>query len=103
MLPHIIDEQRDSGLTYRYIINEVNSQRNGVSGEGFFVVKFSYMEIEKDGGIGSRDELMAVMFNDPSRTAIIDPNDLNSHWRGDMFAPTLREALTVIKGYNVWE
>ena len=42
MLPLIIDEKQGTEVT-RYIIREIDSQRNGVSGEGFYVVRFTYM------------------------------------------------------------
>lgn len=104
MLPLIIDEKQGTEVT-RYIIREIDSQRNGVSGEGFYVVRFTYMvgEVENHEILGKREELIAVLFHDAERTAIIDPENLGSHWRGDMFATTLREAISTYKGYDAWQ
>jgi hypothetical protein len=106
MLPIIIEEpQSENGLA-RYVIHEIDFQRNGVSGEGFYVVRFWYTEIENAyEGLSEHTEhkLIGVLFNDPSCTAIVDPADLQSHWRGDRFATALREAVVTHEGYNPWQ
>lgn len=86
----------------RIIITEIDSQRNGVAGEGFYVVKFSYYFGELHGDVvwGQREELVGILFpSDSSRTAIIDPANLKSHWRGDHFASALRREISNYFGY----
>lgn len=71
------------------VVTEIDFQRNGVMGETFFVLRFTY-----DGR-----ELIATLFEygvarwaNP-RTAVIDPADLTNHWRGDRFDNGLRAAI----------
>lgn len=66
---------------------EVDYQRNGISGEGFHVVRFRFQD----------HELLGVVFDEPKHVAVIDPTDLASHWRGDNFEAGLRQV------YTTWE
>ena len=61
--------------------------RNGVAGEGFFLVAFAI------GRGKSRQDLLATVFEEPGCCAVIDPADLASRWRGDDFEPALRAAI----------
>lgn len=72
-----------------YIATEVTYQRNGVSGEGFHVVKFTKTGSGSDGS-GS---LIGVIFEASKHVAVIDPLNLDSHWRGDNFEAGLREVI----------
>lgn len=104
-LPMIIDEPMGTEIT-RLVITDIDSQRNGVAGEGFYVVKFTYYVGELHGDVvwGQREELLGVLFpSDSSRTAIIDPLNLASHWRGDRFADALRKAVSTHLGYDAWQ
>lgn len=104
-LPIIIDEPQGTEIS-RLVITEIDSQRNGVAGEGFYVVKFTYYLGTLHGDVvwGQREELLAVLFpSDSSRTAVIDAENLASHWRGDHFATALRNAVSKHAGYDVWQ
>lgn len=75
------------------MVVEADYQRNGVAGEGFYVLRFAYEE----------RVLTGVLFGYVANTgeiqeygycAVVDPSDLTVHWRGDHFAPVLRRCLT---------
>lgn len=77
-------------------VNQVRYHRNGVGGEGFFAVGFTFREdgvehrlvatvVASEGVLGEVDGLCQVY--------VIDPADLDSRWRGDVFAA---ELLTVV-------
>jgi len=59
---------------------EVDYQRNGVSGEGFHVVKFT----------DARGTFIGIIFEASKTVAVVNPLDLHDHWRGDSFEPGLR-------------
>lgn len=71
-----------------YTIKSLDYQRNGVSGEGFFYVTFDFKEE------GRKHSLIAILpqkYNEdtethetqPEYTYVIDPENLESGWRGD--------------------
>lgn len=70
-------------------VSEIDYQRNGVGGEGFFVVKF----VSREGR--SAVDLVAIVFDthERGRVAVINSTDLTAHYRGDMFEDGLREAI----------
>lgn len=73
-------------------VTDVDYQRNGVCGAGFYVLRFqcsSSPERPLIGVVFDYDPYEAEAtspngFHNP-RTAVIDPYDLSSHWRGDVF------------------
>lgn len=89
----MLDNPTDLGYaetmtTTSYTIKSLHYQRNGVGGEGFFYVAFDFKED------GRKHSLIAVMPHryleeseahqiQPEYTYIIDPENLESGWRGD--------------------
>ncbi len=71
-------------------IQTVNFHRNGVSGEGFHLVAFTFTETEQGGG--ETTSLLATVFEADKHVAVIDPTDLENKWRGDQFEVELRAA-----------
>lgn len=77
---------RENEFTISILVDEVSYQRNGVTGEGFHQVLFRH-----DG-----KTLIAVQFDvDEKRsfTAVVDPFDFDSHYRGDNFAELISNAI----------
>lgn len=74
------------------ICTEASYQRNGVSGAGFTVIKFTHVPMPDYGDIL---DLIGIVFEAPKHVAVIDPTDLESHWRGDSFEDGLRVAAQV--------
>lgn len=76
-------------------VQEVTYQRNGVSGEGFHVVKFLNIPRESYDERGARAAvvLLGIVFEGDKQVAVIDPTDLSSHYRGDKFEAGLRQAV----------
>ena len=72
-------------------IQTVSSHRNGVSGEGFHLVAFTFTETDQGGG--ETTSLLATVFDADKHVAVIDPTDLESKWRGDQFENELRDAI----------
>jgi hypothetical protein len=88
-------ECRYSGGPTPCTAREVTYQRNGMSGKGFNVVRFT---LHQDPAMPDGDiELLGVVFKDSNFVAVIDPVDLDSHWRGDNFENGLREVV------RLWE
>jgi hypothetical protein len=71
-------------------IQKVTSHRNGVSGEGFHLVAFTFTSAAQEGG--ETTSLLATVFEADKHVAVIDPTDLDSKWRGDQFEAELRAA-----------
>lgn len=71
----------------KFIVLEVTYQRNGISGEGFHVIRFRRIN---DGLV-----LLGIVFEAASHVAVVDPTDLTSHWRGDNFEQHLREYVEI--------
>lgn len=73
-------------------ITELSYQRNGIAGEGFYIVRFEHRETPRAKEV---DHLIATIgFDDEGNasaetTRVIDPNDLSRHWRGDNFGYVL--------------
>lgn len=76
----------------RCVVDEIEYQRNGVCGAGFFQLRFR-------ASCSPERPLLGVVFTtgDDERTsecyAVVDPNDLSQHWRGDHFVDGLLEAI----------
>jgi hypothetical protein len=92
-------------------IDEISYHRNGISGLGFYAVRFT-SDIEADDGAFNIYEqpdtaqpnakFLACVFDEPGCVAVICTDRLESHgisfakgnsWRGDRFEPELREAI----------
>jgi hypothetical protein len=77
------------------VIREIDYQRNGVTGEGFYVVRFLHVPFYD--GVQNLDdsvELLGIVFADHKRcAAVVNPRDLTSHYRGDSFEDGLRIAI----------
>lgn len=84
---HITRKIGGMNWTGEITATEVTYQRNGISGEGFHVVKFGYV------GEMPPVTLIGVVFDAPKTIAILDPLDLANHWRGDNFETALREII----------
>ena len=69
-------------------INGVDFQRNGVGGEPFYQVFFTY----KKRGMNEID-LVGVVTDNPTQCFVVDPKDIQNHWRGDVFESELRKAI----------
>lgn len=77
---------------------EIDYQRNGICGEGFFVLRFQCSDAPERPLLGIitayEDDLVGFY-------GVIDPNDLRSHWRGDHFEAGLRAAV-VARYEEIW-
>lgn len=83
-----------SGIRGKYsdcTVQEISYQRNGVSGAGFHV-RFAYAPTEHEGPQMAR-QLVATVFEADKHVAVINPLDLEDHWRGDSFEIGLRAAI----------
>jgi hypothetical protein len=69
-------------------IDGIAYQRNGISGEPFYQVFFRYSEK----GMEER-KLIAVLTDRKKHCFVIDPSDIQNHWRGDHFERDLRDAI----------
>lgn len=73
-------------------VKEIAFHRNGVSGEGFYVVKFY------DRSVG---DMLGIVFDEPGCVAVFNKYSLDlgdigfasNSWRGDYFEPFLRKAI----------
>ena len=77
-------------MTSTVTITEIDYHRNGVGGNGFYVVKF------RDG----KSKMLGIVFDEPGSVAVFDQNllaqeiiafGINS-WRGDYYEADLRKA-----------
>ena len=88
-------------------IDKIDYHRNGVGGEGFYVVKFhDRSDSETDDKVCRRD-LIAVVFVQRDadgytdaeatiqtcRIAVLEPANVGARWRGDVFAPDIVKAI----------
>lgn len=78
-------------------VQELAYHRNGVSGEGFYVIRFLFNP--DDEGI---ENFLAVVFDTPGQCAVIGLDRISTQgvkfaggnsWRGDWFESELREAI----------
>lgn len=91
---------------FEYTVTDVEYQRNGSSGEGFYHLTFHRPMRENEGSkttpagsIIGIENLQAIVFDQaPHRgfCAVFDPNRRSHHYRGDNFEAGLRK---VIKRY----
>lgn len=79
-------------------IETIDYHRNGISGEGFHVVLFSFRDEER-----RVRRMVATVFPGAGRVAVLDRDltadgnvafAMGNSWRGDWFEPTLRRAIT---------
>jgi hypothetical protein len=73
--------------------------RNGIGGEGFYVVTFNYRESRVTG----THHMVATVFETPGTVSVLDVDMLTqdniafaggNSWRGDVFEAELRQAIT---------
>ena len=83
----------------RYInkINKVAFHRNGIAGEGFYVVSFKVDNINLIGIVFDGKGQVAVLEQEPLGKGVIggasEIASNNNAWRGDTFEKELREAV----------
>lgn len=86
-------------------VTEIDYQRNGVGGQGFWVLRFQCSE-------SPEAPLVGIVFDydpeDPNpseyynpATAVLSPDDLTRHWRGDNFNEGLRDAIAA-RRETIW-
>lgn len=76
-------------------IQEVSWHRNGISGEGFYAVRFQW------GVSGSVENFIATVFDAPGHCAVLSLDRMNksgvafgeNSWRGDEIEDRLRQAI----------
>ena len=73
----------------------INYQRNGISGKGFYVIKFNWNEPgSNDFGITNKcKHMVATVFEEEGACGVICLDDLKQCWRGDYFEAALRDAI----------
>ena len=69
-------------------ITAIQSHRNGISGNSFYSVFFSSIED------GKNHDLIAVITSGSGNCFVVSKNDPNACWRGDVFEPALKEAVS---------
>jgi hypothetical protein len=69
-------------------IDGIEFQRNGIGGQPFYQVFFRYSEK----GMEER-KLIGVLTGNKTYCFVIDPSDIQNHWRGDNFERELRDAI----------
>ena len=78
-------------------VTETAYHRNGVSGEGFYIITFKW----KPEGEKPRN-MVAVLFDEPGQCAVQDIDETakgnitfgqGNSWRGDDFEPAMRKAI----------
>lgn len=100
MQPTKITPFRFAARDGMYEATEMSYQRNGVAGNGFFVVRFkSERSIQTYIGIVFDDECNPEQ---KMSVAVINPSDLSDHYRGDVFAQPLRECIEARKD-EMWK
>ena len=73
------------------VVHDITYHRNGVSGNGFHLIRFSYQ----------RADMVATVFDEPGNVAVLNVAKLGdisddqaaNKWRGDWFETTLRQAI----------
>jgi len=65
-------------------VSDIDWHRNGISGEGFHVVQFIY----------EGHALVATVFPKDHFVAVVEPANMEQHYRGDCFERALRVACT---------
>ena len=84
-------------MTPELTIEEVAFHRNGVSGEGFYAVRF--LSVPED--VERPEHFLAILFDAPGQCAVVNLDRLAqsgvafgaNSWRGDRFEPELRRAI----------
>ena len=76
------------------VILSCDYHRNGISGEGFESVRFTWTD-----DLGKTRNMLASMFtNGSGYCAVHDLDDLDACWRGDVFEHELKKALSKRSG-----
>jgi hypothetical protein len=79
-------------------IEKVAHHRNGISGNGFYVILFNWRE---DGATKTRN-MIGIIFHDRGDCAVLDVDEtgknniefaMGNSWRGDHFEADLRKAI----------
>ena len=84
-------------------VEEIAFHRNGVSGNGFVLIKFKF----KEEGIKKPITMLGTLFEEDGNCAVIQIDNierqgikfLDNSWRGDYFESTLRKK---IEEHNKW-
>lgn len=91
-------------------IREIDYQRNGISGEGFFQIIFDWNDLDENGsesGTGfiatfKSKECRALDHVDIPSTRVISPMDFHNAWRGDNFGYGIEKELSkMMRKYKV--
>ena len=96
----------------KVVIQEVAWHRNGISGEGFYAIRFLFdVDAVSDseaktwnipaGPALKAAQFLAILFDEPGQCAVICLDAISEHgvafgknsWRGDLFEDALREAI----------
>lgn len=86
-------------MTMNLEILEVEHNRNGISGLGFYAIRFLW----KPDGVAEPENFLATLFDEPGACAVIGLDRITAHgvafaggnlWRGDLFEQQLRDAVT---------
>lgn len=75
-------------------VTDVKYHRNGVAGNGFYVISFDW-PYEDGKGL----KFIGIVFPRRGDVAVISPEQLDQRWRGDNFEAELREC---VKQYENW-
>lgn len=77
----------------------IQYHRNGVSGNGFHVIRFREASINGSAKAGSA-EMVGIVFEEKGSVAVLQVSELvngnigdGNKWRGDDFEPSLRQAI----------
>jgi hypothetical protein len=75
-------------------VSEIEYHRNGISGEGFYAVRFTSRNCDES------LDFLATVFDRPGCVSVICLDYIAEHgvgisnkWRGDEFAPAIRKAI----------
>lgn len=74
-------------------IFSIKSHRNGICGAPFHLVRFSWHD-----GVRLRPRMLAVLFDEPWHTAVLDQDEPLECWRGDHFEEGLRPVVNDFDG-----
>lgn len=74
-------------------IFSIKSHRNGICGAYFHVVRFSFQDDDRR----LRPRMLAVVFDEPGHTAVLDQDEPLECWRGDHFEEGVRG---VVRDFN---
>lgn len=92
---------KDQNISLEFIakVRSIKYHRNGVSGAGFHLVRFTH-EPDKHNvrdTIPGEREFVGIVFEEPSHVAVIALDNLEDRWRGDRFEKDLRDSIKVFE------